>query len=605
MPEEHFSFMRYTLKRLFNAGKIAFSRFSIYNGTAAVLVSVAGVYQLHRLSKGSVLSSRGLTCISFFFLFFVFTRSMWPWMRLKKPKPIDRKWLLISFLSLIVVVCVWAKKEGFRGDYRRHKQYVLQLQNGFEGAHFCYKDAPSGLYPPITPTVVATISNLSRLSAHHSYLFFLIFLSFFMPKAAYEFCRGLGFTALSAFFFSCLVTLYGGFIGKLILRLPHLYLPALQDFLPSFPSRFLSLFAFIIFLKFWFEDYRTDQVSYAMTLSLGVIAGIMVLIHTQTFMVAMALLSVTLIRRLCARKSSRWHFLSLAVAFVISILYFGPAIAVVRYFGGFVSVPAMPESYPDSLQSFCRLFGLLPPLAVVSLWRRKSWQPWVVFCLLTPAALIAFRALLSIAYPGREVFVFRINRFGPVIFICMALLASGGLARLIRTKAKLVGIVLMCLVLFIGYCQIFPYLYRYNRMEIFKEFKISSLYSFPDGVEAAERVRFLVSDPRKPVMVPAQIAQLFTYQSGLDVPYFPDAKIRLRLFYKKTITQEERYKRVETFYKALGQNILRDDILSFFGAGSFLAEQTDLDKKFEVAKLGSIELGMQQKKEWFLYEAIR
>ena len=216
--------------------------------------------------------------------------------------------------------------------------------------------------------------------------------------------------------------------------------------------------------------------------------------------------------------------------------------------------------------------------------------------------MILIRIGLLLFHPNKGFVLFRINRFGSIIFIFLALLVAAGLKGLLQLRAKKVIYVIMGSILLAGYCSLFYHLDNWGNAKFERAFKIFKKDYFPPGVHNSERIRFLIEDRRKSIMTPPSVSKAVARNTGLDVPYIEQPRNKFKNFFSETITQDERLQNVEIFYNELNRGNLQFDILSRFNANCFLAQQKGLEKEFDIIYLGPIKINKNSK--WHLYQLI-
>jgi len=592
---------------LFKNRIISYSkRFNYINTTVIIILSSAIVYFLHRISNGAILTSKLLTFFTFVSFLCIFTLPCWPWMKLTLKRRRENIWIFVSLFSILLVIWSWGGETGFSGDYKKFKMFSMQQQNGFTKPHFFYNNSPIN-YPPVSITLISIISNISGLSVHRSYFLYALLISFILPFVSYRLSRVLNLDKKTSIFFACLISLYGGFFSESLKILPYVYTIAPQIVL-HFVARNLNLLVFLIFLTLWFKMLNEEQKSFIKPVVLGIIVGLMGLIHPQAYIIGMAYLSFLLISDFLKRQNYQYYSLSLLIALGVSFLFWGEILYdIIGVYGGLnTQFSLSPEIYPTKAFEFIMLYGPLPILAIASFGIKREKEAWKLVSLISIFTLIIYRIVLSFLFPNKEMFILRINRFGTLIFVFLALLACGGIDRLLKKK-KILIISLMVVTVFISYISTFRYFGKFYKKEPARFINLLSSNFIPDGIHEWERLRHIVPDPKKTIMVPAYWTQKVAWETGLDVPWVNRSRIAFKEFFDKTLSQGERYDNVQTFYQELSKNVLREDILRRFEAECFVADQRYLEKKFQVTFLGELEIprkhaeNEQKMKIWYLY----
>ncbi|HEC92383.1 MAG TPA: hypothetical protein ENI51_05230 [Candidatus Atribacteria bacterium] len=563
-----------------------FSGVSIFGITIAIFLSVAVSYEVHRFSSGIVFSSRCLTFLVFFIFLAVFSLEIWPWMGLGSDIPKNISWkrpLLISILAVFLSLTVWMGAGTFDGDYLVHKQFSLQLLNGNSQTHFFYKNTPT-YYPYLAHALLAILTNITGLKVHYSYLFISLALSFSIPLLTYRLAIQLGFAPNLSLFFSALISLYGGFL-KVIRRMFHLYLPAIQISMP-FISRNLCFFIFILFLILCFRLYRLKEPDWKISINIGILIGLMALSHPQGFLMSLLFLAISCLIKFKLQyfsKSIFLHFItSLFIAFVIASFYYLPVFINMLQYGGATPVEKAKEVFPNMIW----LYGPLIPLWVYGLMGRKNIKGWFWLSLLMIGTIGIVRLILDFFLSVDQWNIFRLHRFGPYLFIFLSLFATRGVENIINSwrRIKNIGIIIMIPVVVIGHFTAYIYLsnlyrYKYKFKKVFVELKEGKMYAlFP--ASNIEDLRLKIDNPRISLIVPPEISLRVASEAGLHIAYIERPRIRYKDYFKKTISQEERLSKVASFYQDLQRGILRKDILDFFNTNMFLSSHSDLTKVF-------------------------
>jgi len=564
-----------------------------------IFLSIAVIYQIHRWSWGAIFPSRLFTCALFFILLIIFSFKIWPWMGFNSKDIIntfDKKWIYVSVLAVLLMLSVWIGRSFFPGDYNIHKQFTLQLLNGSTEGHFFYRETP-GHYPPLAHATLATFVNLTGLRMHHIFLAVSALIAFFIPLFSYKLARQLNFSWGLSLFFSSLISLYGGFVLTMR-RMFHLYLPANQISMP-FISRNIALLLFLLFLIISYKIYQTQNSSYKLSINLGILIGLLGLTHPQAFMSAILFLSVIYVssfKRKCFTKKIILHFIvSIFIGFVMASVYYIPMIIKIIKYGGLTGVKAE-EMFPLSLW----LYGPLLFLGIYAFCNKKNLKSWMLPALLTLIIIVFGRFILGLAISIKRWHVFRIHRYGPYLFIFLALFATAGIDNLLRFRKSIrrAAVAIIIFTILTGYTTAFIYLDSWRNIrigKIIKEFKFANI--FPE--RGIEQLRFYISNPKNTLIVPPKIARRIAYETGLNIPYTEKHRILFKDFFKKNISQEERLKMVNDFYQDLEKGILREDILSTFATDIFLSSKINLEKIYKLKNITSVKIN---NKEWFLYQ---
>jgi len=565
-----------------------------------ILLCGAVIALIHGLAGGRLLTSPLLTCAVFAVFWIIFTFRMWPWMRSRFPQsdyPADMRWIYIGIAGVLMTVSVWVGRAILRGDYDYHMQYTLQLLNGSVSGHSSYK-GEVGFYPPLSHTLIALTTHFTRLSVHHAYLLLSALVALLIPHFSYRLAKQIGFSPGPGIFFTCLISLYGGF-GRIVWRMFHLYLPAAQISMP-FISRNLSFLIFLMFLILCYNAFRAGRFSRAQSIHTGVLIGLLGLTHPQGLITAVLFLLVLYITLFRKRLFKREHILQIIIPVftgcLITSLYFIPTVLNIHRSGGMVELTPLDEMFPASFW----LYGLLPVLAGCVFFKKENRKNWMWPALFILAGVPVFRLLLGQFFSVQRWIVFRIHRFGPYLFIFIALFAAAGCESLCNfgKKIRFAVIVIMVLHVLVGYATSFIYLNEYREIlivNIMKDFSMAKV--FPrTGIE---KLRYRVPDPRATIMAPHRVARLVASEAGLHIPYTNNPQVLTNDFYKRTMSQERRRYLVESFYDDLKERRLRSDILSVFSADAFLSTNSKLDKRHPILeKASSVTM---KNKTWFLY----
>ncbi len=541
-------------------------------------LAVAAVYGLHAVSGGAVFLSRLYTCGIFSVFWILFSLAFWPWMKFSFPRGSNRErlWITAAVPAVLLLASLWAGQDTLPGDYSTHKEFALQLLNGQVRGHFFYRDA-LGFYPPLTHAVMATVAQFTMLSMHHTMCLVSLFTAFMVPLFTYRLARSLGLSLFSSLFFTGLISLYGGcFIFSW--RMFHLYLPSIQLFITSV-ARNMSLLLFIIFLNVCVRDI-TESPGFLRSLHAGLLIGLMGLTHPQGFIMGVLFQIITSLFSLKqAQKKQVLLFgsLSLIVGSVITALSSVPTLIALIRSGGLIQDAGimMDEIWPASIW----LYGVLPLLAVCVLLNKGSWKRWMVPALLTMAAPPVIRIVSGLFISTDRWYVLRIHRFGPYLFIFLALFAAAGSSVLIDKIKRiryLVTAVMICIVL-VGFWTSYRYINRWRKIiviEVVKDIRHGRLYPHMN----VERLRLHIPDTRGVLMVQPDIARIVAFETGIDVPYVENPRIFTKDFFERTITQDRRLQLVEDFYEGLQEDTLRLEILKTFDSNAFLSRYPGLHK---------------------------
>jgi hypothetical protein len=578
-------------------------RFDITNSLIIFFLSIVAIYQIHYWTKGIVLSSPLFTFISFLILFLIFSIKIWPWMKINEEYDRDSrdwKWIIVSLLAVSLVMRFWIGISNIPGDYGTHKQFVLQLLNGAVEGHNLYKETP-GYYPPITHTTIAVLTNLSGLYVQHSFMLASVLISFFIPLISYKLAKKLGFSPVLSLFFSGLISLYGG-LGQSEQRIPHLYLPAIQMYLP-FISRNISFLLFLSFLFLCFKNTGAQQLSYNISISIGVLIGLLGLTQPHGFFAALLFIFIHYgihFKIKCMQKEIMLHLLiSVLIGCTLASIDYVPLYFKMAHYGGLVKHEQLPEAFPVK---YFWLYGPLPFLGLYALWNIKNdTKSWMLSALLFVISIVFIRFFLGQVISIAKWFVFLMHRYSTYMFIFLALSATAGFDNLFRfiKKMRYVVIVTMILIVLIGYSTAIKYLddeWRSSGINIREVIGTGNF--FPE--RGIEKLRFLVPNPLDVLIVPPvppELARTVAHETGLPVAYYQYYRV---MFNKETITQEERFKMVDAFYEDLEDGIIRKDVLSFFKTNIFLSPYYDLEKKrLPLKKITSVKV---DDKEYFLYK---
>ncbi len=601
-------------------------RYNIINILIVFFLSVAATYQIHYWTNGIVLFSPLLTFVIFSPLFVMFSIKIWPWMKVNTKYDRESggwKWIIVSLLAVYLIIRLWIGISDIPGDYSIHKHYVIKLLNGSVEGYPLYKEAP-GYYPPLSDTIIAIFTNLSGLHINHSFLFVVLLISFMIPLISYKLARHLGFSSVLSLFFSGLIGLYGGF-GQMEPTAFQTYLPAIQMYLPNI-SRNLSLLLFLVFLFLCFKINSSQRLSYNISISIGILIGLMGLTHPTGFCIAILYIFIiygTIFKMKCLQKEVMLHLtISVFTGFTLASFHYVPLVFKVLHYGKLEGYMRIRDVFPSR---FFWTYGPLPFLGLCAfLKKRKDIKSWMLSSVLIIIVIVLARVFLGwvIDVDKMRLGNFFIYKYSPYMFIFLALLATSGFENLFKfmKKMRFVVIAIMILIILIGYSTAIKYLEEQSRPQesidyfpgLSKKEVIGGFYKrevigtvirniFPE--KGIEKLRFQVPDPQNTIIVPPVppgLAYAVACESGLNVSYVNDHRILFKDFFTKTISQEERFKMVDVFYKDFKKGILRKDVLSFFKTNIFLSSYYDLEKKhIQLKKITSI---IYNDKEYFLYK---
>lgn len=587
---------RYINKR----GKEEIHRLGIVQALIIFFLSIAGIYQIHYWTDGLVLTSRFLTIIIFSLLCIILSFRTWPWMKLDldyEVGPREWTWIIVSLLAASLIIQFWIGVSS-TGDYGQQRQYALQLLNGSIESHSNYKETP-GYYPPVSHTFFAFFINLTGLRAYYSYLLVSMLIAFFIPLISYRVARQLGFSPGLSLFFSSLIGLYGGFIYIEESRMFALYLPSVQMYLPKL-GRSLSFLMYLIFLLLVLRVNSLQRLSYQNSICIGIMIGLLGLTQPHGFLAALLFFIIYYVTTFKTKCLKREVFLNLLVSLLIggtlAAAYYIPSIIKISHYGGLIQFIKGGEVFP----TFFWLYGPLPFLALFAFWGiEKGTNSWRLSSLLFMLSLIAMRFILGLVISVDTWIVFWIHRYSTYMFIFLALLITAGFANLINVmnKMKIVVFTMMFFVSVVGYSTTIKYL-EYERQssepivdyfpgrskqQLIKMFYKKEVFEtlirnmFPE--RGVEKLRFMVPNPQDTILVPpdpAILPLIVAQETGLNISYY---KGHMVMFRKETITQEERFEKVDAFYKELKDGIVREDVLNFFDTSIFLSPYDDLENK--------------------------
>lgn len=616
-------------------------RFSITNSLMICFLSVAVTYLIHFWSKGNILSSPLLTYVIFFTSFVIFSVNIWPWMKFNTDytwDPSDWRWIIISLFAGCLTISAHFMMSISPGDFRFHKVWILQLLNGsLESSNFYMNDP--GLYPFISHAIVAVFTNLSGLYAQHSLIFVLVLISFLIPLISYKLARQIGFSPWLSLFFSSLISLYGGMenVGYLGHTGVNYYLPTIQIIKP-FLGRNVGLLLFLLFLISCSKFNRFSKLEINNSLNAGILLGVLGLTHSNGFFPAILLIFIIFGISYKAKCLQKEVLLNLAIILVagavLASLHYIPLIFKISNYGGSVIAP-QGESFPT--RYFFSFYGLLPFLGLCSLLnKRNETRDWILLSFLLIISIFFIRFILGLVISLDTWMAFRINYFGPFLFIFLAVIVIAGIDNLFRfKKIRHVVTVIMILMILNGYKIAYDNLRDDYRSEpgdlipgIEKSEIIGTLFGnyfqetadhssdmtrsevvrtiivnlFPE--KGIEKLRYKIVNTTNTLIVPTdppELAFVIAHETGLNVSYIPDFYFSPLVRFKKvTISQEERLKAVDLFYHDLKKGILRKDILSFFNTDIFLSPSGNLMKIF--SQLEQITTVLIENKEYFLYK---
>ena len=313
---------------------------------------------------------------------------------------------------------------------------------------------------------------------------------------------------------------------------------------------------------------------------------------------------------------------SLCIGGIVASFYYIPLIYNLIYYRGLDTDTYVTEVWPTS---FFWLYGPLPFLGLCIFFNKgKDIKSWMLSSLLLIIALVLIRFFTGLIIDVNIASNLWIDRYGPYMFIFLALLATAGLDNLSRlmNNMRYVVIVIMFLTILIGYATnikylnaefrpsiVIDYFAGLNKKEIMRTFyKRETIGTFIGNVfpeSGIEKIRFQVPNPQDTLIVPPSppyMSYVVASESGLHVSYVKDHRVFYKDFFDKTISQEERFKMTDVFYKDLEKGIFRKDVLSFFKTEIFLAPYDELEKKhIQLDKITSIEFN---NKKYFLYKLI-
>lgn len=571
-----------------------------YNLIMIGLISLAAIYELHRLLGGLILQSIWRTWLLFVPLLFLFSLSLWPWNKIELRKNKDLSWIFISIFGAILVLFFWMGRNSLGGDYSYHKMFVLQLLNGYPESHIFYRGAP-GFYPPLAHAAIAVIANLTFLSVHHAYLLLTVVIAVLIPAVSYFLGEELGFSKSVKFFFAALLLLY--YWEDSFFRY------GLGLFLPTI-GRNLSLLLFLIFLSLWIKQYnKKTAFNYSLALSLGITSGLIGLTHPTAFMLSEVFLFVGLSMDLFRNNFNFNKLIPLGCSLLISSLHYIPLLWDIIYYSGITKVVQNMDMHITAEKIQNTIFNPVMFLAIYAFLTSFTKEAWVRVCSCILILLILSLFVFSSMGNFTDIlFVLRNKRFVHIVFLCIALLAAKGLDNICNLKIKKIQsfpkyfIFAMIAVIFVSYYLLINHI-REIRSQI--DLKTSVLAyknlndMLPDGIANVDEMRQNISNLKGVFMVPPEWAMLIAKRVGMDIPYIERPRIHFKSFLKKTTPQEERLKNVALFYDNINQGILRYDILDFFGAKVFLSTRGDLDKLYNLAKKKSIG---RDKVIWYVYE---
>jgi hypothetical protein len=584
--------------------KKVFDGLDVFKVLIAGLLSVAGVYELHRLTNGGIITSRLLTAVTLLFFLSVFSLRAFPWMKIKTERLKNNDWIIISVLSSLLVVWVWAGRPIFGGDYLVHHQYVMQLKNGFKYAHDFYNGYP-GYYPPLSHSLIAVLSNVSGLSVHHSFLILTLAIAVMTPYVSYHISQQAGFSRMTSFLFAALISVYGGF-GLVRWNMSHLYLPAIQLTMP-FVSRNAGFLIFLVYLLFWSRIFNHDARSGGLYGAAGILAGMLAITHPQPFIIALLLLVFIFFEEIRKRENVRYILFSLSLCMIIASLFYIPLLMNLFHWKAMRSGLEKFVIYPTEPL----IYGPVAVLAAFSLFNSSAkGRKWISLCFIYVTAMLFVLALTAVFDGFEGMFrVFRFHKFGAISFVFLTFLASYGFESAFFRRKKIMSVLIVAAFLAVGLYSNMSYINLWYKGKIRTVVKILSgkRALFPDGkADSYEDLRLRIADTRKTVFVPASPAGLskrIAFYLGLDVPYVDKGlKLAYRDFLSKTISQDKRRRLVDDFYVDLQRGVLRYDTLKIFNSDMFFAKQRDLDEKHGVNSIGSIKFGEDS---WYLYNITR
>lgn len=626
---------------LTSSGKKEIYRFNVVNSLIVFLLTVVVIYQIHYWTNGRVLSSPLLTFTIFSAVAIILSIKIWPWMKFNTDyvrDPRDWRWIIISAFASCLTLSVHFRMTDSPGDFRMHKLWVLNLLNGSKESSLFYMEDP-GLYPFIAHTVVAVFTNITGLYVQYSLIIVLVLISFLIPLISYNLARQSGFSPLLSLLFSGLISLYGGVedVSHYSHTGVNWYIPAMSIAQP-FLGRNSGFLIFLLFLLSCSRISKLSKPTFNNLITIGILLGLMGVTHPNGFF--SGILFVFVLHGVIYKTNLLQNkiFSSLMIIFItggiLASLYYVPFMLKLLNSGGSIVNHLHKDKFPIS--HFLSLYGPLPFIGLCAFWNKKTeMTPWIWLSFLMIVTIVSMRLIVGLVISIDTWVTFKINYYGPFMFVFLVFLAIAGTDSLIGYK-KLKHIIVLIMVLIInGYIvafinlnnevrteQHFDLIPGISKNDIVRAFSgnIFQVASSPASEVAKgeilrvfvenlfpekdiEKLRFNIADKTNTLIVPVdppELAFIIAHETGLSVSYVHDNYFSsLVTFNKKSIPQEQRQKKVNEFYSDLSKGILRQDILSFFKTDMFLSLADDLAEQHSLLEMvTSVHI---ENKEYCLY----
>jgi hypothetical protein len=251
------------------------------------------------------------------------------------------------------------------------------------------------------------------------------------------------------------------------------------------------------------------------------------------------------------------------------------------------------------------IYGPLPVLAIYGIIKHKNMDFLFIVPIIFIIFLLLLRGFLFIVYPELELRVVKISRFGPILFLFLAILSSFGIKYIGLSKIKYVVNSIVIVIFLIGYYQTINTLAHWQPKVIKNLMLKTNTSFFNNGVHVFEKIRHIVKDPQKTVMVPVESGRKFARRTGIDVPYAEMHRAGFKKFRENSFSQEKRFELVRRFYDELEQRNINFNILKQFKSENFLAIHHDLESTGKLKLLCEIEYEKQGFNKLYLYELIK